>query len=201
MINKSDFTITDIDDITPYENNSRFHSEKQIYQIANSIKQFGFNNPIQADENGIILSGHGRMLAAKHLGLKEVPVVTISNLSESEKKAYIIADNKLALNSSWNDELLQQEIQSLKDSEIDLDILGWDVLPEFISNIDYSVLDDDDLNDELSTMTKDVKKAIQIEFESDDYEEAQQVVKFWRDKNAYVGGIVLDFLRREMNKV
>jgi len=201
MINKSDFTITDIHDITPYANNSRFHSEKQIQQIAKSIDQFGFNNPIQADEKGMILSGHGRVLAAQHLGLKQVPVVTISNLSDSEKKAYIIADNKLALNSSWDDELLEQEIRSLKDSDIDLDILGWDVLPDFTSTVDYSILDDDELDDELDEMKKDVKKAIQIEFESDDYEEAQKLVKFWRDKGAYVGGIVLDFLRREMNKL
>ena len=85
--------------------------------------------------------------------------------------------------------------------EFNLDVLGWDVLPDFKDDIDYSILDDEDVDDELGEMTDDVKKAIQIEFESHDYEEAQEVVKFWRSKDAYVGGLILDYLRKEMNKL
>lgn len=201
MIADEDFKITPIEDIHPYENNSRFHSEKQIQQIANSIDKFGFNNPIQVDEKGMILSGHGRMYAAQLLELDEVPVVTVEGLSEAEKKAYIIADNKLSLNSSWDDVVLEQEIEAIKLEGLDLDILGWDVIPDFAGDLDYSILDDDEDDAELDEMTRDVKKAIQIEFNSDDFEEAQEVIKFWRQKDAYVGGIILDYLRKEMNKL
>tara|TARA_R110001632_G_scaffold39236_2_gene98270 strand:+ start:1675 stop:2280 length:606 start_codon:yes stop_codon:yes gene_type:complete len=201
MISEENIQQVGINDITPYGNNSRFHSEKQIEQIAESIKQFGFNNPIQVDEDNVILSGHGRLYAAQHLALETVPVITVEGLTEAQKKAYVIADNKLTLNSSWDDEKLNLEISALKDLDFDLDVLGWDVLPDFQDDIDYSILDDDDLDDELSEMTGDVKKAIQIEFEAEDYEEAQEVIKFWRGKEAYVGGLILDYLRREKNKL
>lgn len=201
MISEDNIQQLPINDVTPYENNTRFHSDKQIAQIAESIKQFGFNNPIQVDENNTILSGHGRLYAARSLGLETVPVITVEGLTDAQKKAYVIADNKLTLNSSWDDEKLKIEIAALSEADFDLDVLGWDVLPDFKDDIDYSILDDDDLDDELEDMTKAVKKAIQIEFESDDYEEAQEVIKFWRAKEAYVGGLVLDYLRREKNKL
>lgn len=201
MISKEDFKQTPIDKIYPYPNNSRYHSEKQIQQIANSIEKFGFNNPIQVDENSMILSGHGRLFAAQLLGLSNVPVITVTGLSSAEKQAYVIADNKLTLNSSWDDILLEQEIESLKEEGFDLDLLGWDVLPTFGNELDYSILDDDDLDADLSDMKDGVKKAIQIEFESHDYEEAAELVKFWRGQGAYVGGLILDYFRKEKAKL
>ena len=188
-------------ELVPYVNNSRTHSEQQVQQVAASIKEFGFTNPILIDHDGGIIAGHGRLQAAQLLSLDEVPTITLEGLTEAQRKAYVIADNKLALNAGWNDELLKVEIEALTESDFNLDILGWDVLPDFVDDIDYSILDDEDLEDELGEMTDDVKKAIQIEFESHDYEEAKEIIKFWRDKEAYVGGLILDYLRKEMNKL
>jgi len=188
-------------ELVPYVNNSRTHSEQQVQQVAASIKEFGFTNPILIDHDGGIIAGHGRLQAAQLLSLDEVPTITLKGLTEAQRKAYVIADNKLALNAGWNDELLKVEIEALTESDFNLDILGWDVLPDFKDDIDYSILDDEDLEDELDKMTDDVKKAIQIEFESHDYEEAKEIIKFWRDKEAYVGGLILDYLRKEMNKL
>lgn len=185
------------EDLIPFENNSRTHSDAQVKQIAESIKEFGFTNPILIDPDGGVIAGHGRLLAATLADIPKVPTITLSGLTEAQKRAYVIADNKLALNAGWNDELLKIEIKALTEADFNLDILGWDVLPDFINDIDYSILDDEDLGDEMNRMADDVKKAIQIEFESDDYEEAKELVKFWRDREAYVGGLILDYLRKE----
>jgi len=187
--------------LIPYANNSRTHSEKQIQQVAASIKEFGFTNPILIDEDNGIIAGHGRLQAAQLLGMDTVPTISLKGFTEAQKKAYVIADNKLALNSGWDDELLKIEIEALSDFDFDLDILGWDVLPDFKGEVDYSILDDDDLHDELESMTGEVKKAIQIEFEAQDYEDASEVIKFWRGQGAYVGGLILDYLRKEKNKL
>ncbi len=195
MISKEDLRQTPIGEISPYSNNSRFHSEKQIQQIANSIEKFGFNNPIQVDENNMILSGHGRMYAAELLGLDKVPVVKVKGLTDAEKKAYIIADNKLSLNSTWDDGVLEQEIEALKEVGFDLDLLGWDVLPDFSPEVDFSVLDDDDeADEEIDKMATSVKKAIQIEFDHDDFPIAQEMVKEARESGVYIGGLLLDAL-------
>ena len=114
-----------INSLVLYENNSRLHSDKQINQIVNSISEFGFTNPILIDENQMVLAGHGRLKAAEILDLKNVPTIQISNLSESQKKAYVIADNKLALNADWNDDLLQNEVLNLVNENIDLTLLGF----------------------------------------------------------------------------
>ena len=114
-----------IKDLIPYVNNTRTHSENQVMQIASSIKEFGWTNPILLDgENGII-AGHGRLMAAQKLNETEVPTIQLHGLSESQKKAYIIADNKLALNAGWNDELLKLELAGLKDAGYDLSLTGF----------------------------------------------------------------------------
>ena len=132
-----------IENLDPYENNSRTHSEQQIEQVANSIKEFGFLNPVITDGEGGIIAGHCRVLAAKLCGMSAVPCVEAAHLSESQKRAYIIADNKLATNAGWDDEILKAEIETLQGESYDLGVLGWDVLPSFAQDIDYSVLDDD----------------------------------------------------------
>jgi ParB-like chromosome segregation protein Spo0J len=113
-------------ELIPYARNARTHSEDQIAQIAASIREFGFNNPILLDgENGVI-AGHGRLEAARLLNLKEVPCIELSHLSENEKKAYILADNRIALNSGWDSELLSLEIKDLNLSDVDLSLTGFD---------------------------------------------------------------------------
>jgi site-specific DNA-methyltransferase (adenine-specific) len=109
-----------------YAKNSRTHSEAQIDQIAASIKEFGFTNPILIDAENQIIAGHGRVTAARKLKLSEVPCIRLGYLTESQKRAYVIADNKLALNAGWDDELLALEIQDLKDEDFDISLLGFD---------------------------------------------------------------------------
>jgi len=115
-----------IDALIPYARNSRTHSDAQVAQIAASIKEFGFTNPVLIDEDGGIIAGHGRTLAARKLGLDEVPCLRLSYLSEAQKKAYVIADNKLALNAGWDDDMLKVELSELKDLEFDLSLIGFD---------------------------------------------------------------------------
>ena len=115
-----------VEKLIPYVRNSRTHSDAQVAQIAASIKEFGWTNPILVDgENGII-AGHGRLLAARKLGAKEVPVIELVHLTESQKRAYVIADNQLAMNAGWDTAMLTLELADLKDSEFDLDLIGFD---------------------------------------------------------------------------
>jgi len=115
-----------IDALIPYVRNSRTHSEAQIAQIAASIKEFGFTNPVLIDKDGGIIAGHGRTMAARKLGLHEVPCIRLEHLTPAQKKAYVIADNKLALNAGWDDEMLKVELQELKDLNFDIDVIGFD---------------------------------------------------------------------------
>jgi DNA modification methylase len=118
-------TNKNISDLIPYVSNSHTHSEDQITQVAASISEFGFTNPVLIDETGMIIAGHGRCQAAKKLNMEEVPCIVLKGLSEAQKKAYIIADNKLALNAGWDDELLRVELEGLNDLDFDLDLLGF----------------------------------------------------------------------------
>jgi DNA modification methylase len=114
-----------VDKLIPYAKNSRTHSPEQVGQIAASIKEFGFRNPILVDGVGII-AGHGRLMAAQKLGLDKVPTIDCSDMNESQKKAYIIADNKLALNAGWDTAMLSIEMKDLEDEGFDLALLGFD---------------------------------------------------------------------------
>jgi ParB-like chromosome segregation protein Spo0J len=109
-----------VETLIPYARNARTHSDKQVAEIAGSIKAFGWTNPILVDGEKGVIAGHGRLLAAKKLKLGTVPVIELSGLSEAERRAYILADNKLALNAGWSDELLAAEVA-------DLDALGFDL--------------------------------------------------------------------------
>lgn len=116
---------TSVDSLIPYVNNSRKHSDSQVAQIAASIKEFGWTNPILIDGEKGIIAGHGRLMAARKLGFKKVPVIELSHLSETQKKALIIADNKLALNSDWDNELLALEFKELTELGFDLELTGF----------------------------------------------------------------------------
>lgn len=186
-------------ELIPYINNSRTHSDQQVQQVAASIKEFGFTNPILIDEDSGIIAGHGRLQAAQMTGMDEVPTITLEGLTEAQKKAYVIADNKLALNASWDLDILNIEMESLLEFDFDFKITGFDSIPEIEANIDYSILGEDD--SELDAMAKGVRKAIQIEFEPDHYEEASELVKFWRSQGAYVGYMLIQFLQKEKAKL
>lgn len=112
--------------LIPYARNSRTHSEAQVAQIAGSIREFGFTNPVLIDaENGII-TGHGRVLAARLLGLADVPCIRLNHLTETQRRAYIITDNKLTLNAGWDEELLGLELADLREADFDLSLVGFD---------------------------------------------------------------------------
>ena len=115
-----------VGDLIPYVNNSRTHSDEQVMQVASSIKEFGFTNPILIDDDGGIIAGHGRLMAAKKLGLVEVPCIRLGHLSEAQRKAYVIADNQLALNSGWDLDTLKLEIDRLGELDFDIELLGFD---------------------------------------------------------------------------
>lgn len=126
-MNKIEIKYKKVEDLIPYVNNSRTHSDDQVFQIASSMKEFGWTNPILLDgENGII-AGHGRLMAAKKLNQIEVPTIELAGLTDIQKKAYIIADNKLALNAGWNDEILKLEIAELKNAGFDLGLTGFNI--------------------------------------------------------------------------
>jgi len=115
-----------IKDLIPYVNNSRTHSVEQVQQIAASITEFGFTNPILLDEDNSIVAGHGRLMGANLLNMNEVPTITLTGLSKAQKKAYVIADNKLALNSGWDEDILQLELAELGELNFDYSNLGFD---------------------------------------------------------------------------
>ena len=127
--------------LVPYERNARTHSPEQVLQIAASIQEFGFLNPILVDGKDGIIAGHGRLAAARELALAEVPVVVLDHLTPAQKRAYLIADNKLALNAGWDESLLQEELIGLQLADFDLSLLGFDE-PEL-----EGLLGDDDLED------------------------------------------------------
>jgi DNA modification methylase len=114
-----------VSDLIPYARNSRTHSDEQVTQIAASICEFGFTNPVLIDSNGTIIAGHGRVMAAKKVGLTEVPCLRLQHLSPSQIRAYVIADNKLALNAGWDDEMLKAELLTLQEEGFNTDLTGF----------------------------------------------------------------------------
>lgn len=141
-------TYKKLQELVPYARNSRTHSDEQIAQVCASIKEFGFTNPILIDEEGGIIAGHGRVLAARRLKMKEAPTITLAGLTESQKRAYVIADNKLALNAGWDNELLAIELSDLVDSGFNLDLVGFstDELNELLEpDITEGLTDEDEV--------------------------------------------------------
>lgn len=124
----NEYNMIDISKVMPYTNNSRTHSEEQVNQIAKSISEFGFTNPVLIDENGGLIAGHGRVMAAKKLGVSKIPSITITGLTEAQKKAYVITDNKLAELSKWDLDVLKVEIESIAsiDPAFNIDLLSFD---------------------------------------------------------------------------
>jgi DNA modification methylase len=140
-----------IESLKPYARNARTHSKKQIKQIAASIERFGFTNPVLIGDDESIIAGHGRVEAAKLLGRKTVPTLKLSHLNDSERRAYILADNKLALNAGWDNELLAIELQGLLDDDFDLELTGFD-----IAEIDFIIEDAESANPHAADPADDV---------------------------------------------
>ncbi|MBU4526573.1 MAG: ParB/Srx family N-terminal domain-containing protein [Desulfomicrobium sp.] len=112
-------------DLIPYACNSRTHCPEQVSQIAASIREFGWTNPVLIDERGGVIAGHGRIMAARELGMNEVPCIVLAGLTDIQKRAYIIADNKLALSAGWDDAMLRQELEALRSLDFELELTGF----------------------------------------------------------------------------
>lgn len=137
-----------IDKLIPYVNNARTHSDAQVDQIASSIREFGFRSPVLVGKDNTIIAGHGRVLAAKKLGLKKVPYIDCSDMTEVQTKAYILADNRIALNAGWDEQMLALEVQGLAVSDIDLELMGFTdkELERFLQNAEDEVGAHDDVD-------------------------------------------------------
>ena len=168
------------DKLIPYVNNARKHSEAQVAQIAASIKEFGFVNPIIIDKDCGVIAGHGRLAAAQKLGLKDVPCLRVEHLTETQKKAYILADNRLAELAEWDNDLLDLELGDLKLEGFDLDLTGFD--SEFLEKVSPEF--EPDLPDDEDKEKEHGKLVLRVEFE--DAEEMQQLFFELRDRGLAV---------------
>ena len=188
--------IVKITEVKNNPNNPRVIKDDKFTKLVNSIKEFPKMleiRPIVVNDDMIVLGGNMRLKACKEAGLKEVPIIKASELTEDEQRQFIIKDN--VSGGEWDWEMLANEWDSEQ-----LEDWGLDV-PNFAADVDYSILDDEDVSSQLEDMTNGVKKAIQIEFEAEHYEEAYGLVKFWRDKGGYVGGMIMEYLKAEKEKI
>ncbi|WP_366749362.1 site-specific DNA-methyltransferase [Tepidanaerobacter sp. EBM-38] len=146
MKTTEELKLIDIDKLIPYANNARTHNKEQINKLRSSLREFGFVNPVLIDKEKNIIAGHGRVMAAREEGIKKVPCVLVEHLTDAQKKAYILADNRLAMDAGWDDEILALELENLKELDFDIDLTGFDAaeIDELFSNIhDKDVQDDD----------------------------------------------------------
>jgi len=135
-------------DLIPYAANSRTHSDAQVAQIAASIKEFGWTNPILIDDDNTIIAGHGRLLAARKLGMEEVPAIILDHLTKAQQRALVIADNQLALNAGWDMDMLKAEIEDLSLESFNLDLLGFD--DKFLDSLNADAFEETRIAEEQS---------------------------------------------------
>ena len=187
---------TKLSDIKLNPNNPRLIKDDKFAKLVQSIKDFPEMldiRPIVVNSDMVILGGNMRFKACKEAGLKEVPIVIADNLTEDQQREFLIKDNTSG--GEWDFEMLANEWDVEQLGEWGLDV------PDFTPDVDYSILDDEDVSEQLEDMTAGVKKAIQIEFEAEHYEQAYELVKFWREREAYVGGMIMEYLKDEKEKI
>lgn len=183
-------------EIIANDTNPRVIKDEKFKKLVQSIKDFPqmlHLRPIVVNDDMVVLGGNMRLRAVQGVGLKEVPIIKASDLTEEQQKEFIIKDNVGF--GEWDWDVLANEWEPELLTEWGLDV--WQQPVE----VDYSLLDEEDLSGELSDMADGVKKAIQIEFEPDHYEEATEIVKFWRERGAYLGYMILQFLKDEKEKL
>jgi ParB-like chromosome segregation protein Spo0J len=185
-----------INQVKANPNNPRIIKDDKFKKLVQSIKEFPEMlelRPIVVNDDMVVLGGNMRLKACKEAGLDKVPVIKASNLTEEQQKEFIIKDNVGFGEWDWD----------MMANEWDAELLNeWGLnVPQFEAQVDYSILDEVDLSGELSDMTNGVKKAIQIEFEAEHYEEAFELVKFWREQKLYIGGFLMEKLKEEKLKL
>ena len=157
MTTTTEFQLVDINKLVPYANNARTHNKEQILKLRSSLREFGFVNPVIIDKEYNVLAGHGRIEAAKAENISEIPCVFVDHLTEAQKKAYILADNRMALDAGWDDELLAVEMEELQNLGFDLGLTGFDeseIADLFAIDSDEAKQDDFDVNAELEKPCK-----------------------------------------------
>lgn len=187
--------IVKLTDIKVNPNNPRLIKDYKFKQLVQSIKDFPemLNiRPIVVNKDMIILGGNMRYKACKEAGLKEIPII-VADLPEDKQREFLIKDN--VSGGEWDWDLLANEWDAEQLGDWGLDV------PTFAPEVDYDILNDDDVSSQLEDMTNGVKKAIQIEFEAEHYEQAYELVKFWREREAYVGGMIMEYLKAEKEKL
>lgn len=163
-----DYKLINLTELVKYSRNARVHSPNQIGQIARSIKEFGFTNPILIDEKNNILAGHGRYEAAQELGIEKVPCIVVEGLSEEKKKAYILADNKIALNSDWDNDLLHDELMKLFEADFDISLTGF-------SELDLNIEMDEDNSPSLGGSGLDYEQKLEVAIECNTEAEQKKI--------------------------
>jgi len=177
-------------------NNPRLIKDDKFKKLVQSVKDFPQMleiRPIVVNSDMVILGGNMRFKACQEAGIKELPIIIADNLTEEQQREFLIKDN--VSGGEWDWDILANEWNTEELNAWGLEV--WETTPE----ADYSLLDDDDVSKQLDDMTNGVKKAIQIEFESEDYEEAYQLVKFFRERESYVGGMIMEYLKSEKEKI
>jgi ParB-like chromosome segregation protein Spo0J len=189
-----------ISEVKPNPKNPRIIKDGKFQKLVKSIQEFPDmlnKRPLivftDVDGKYVVLGGNMRLKACKEIGLKEIPIIIADEWTEEQKNEFLIKDNVGFGEWDWDSLANEWDVEKLED---------WGLnVPEFSNDIDYSILDDEDLADDLLDMANGVKKAIQIEFEAEHYESAYELVKFWREREAYVGGMIMEYLKAEKEKL
>ena len=192
--------LVNISQVKPNPKNPRIIKDGKFQKLVKSIQEFPDmlnKRPLvvftDVDNKYVVLGGNMRLKACKEIGLKEIPIIVADEWTEEQKNEFLIKDNVGFGEWDWDSLANEWDVEKLDD---------WGLnVPEFSGDIDYSILDDEDLADDLLDMANGVKKAIQIEFEAEHYESAYGLVKFWREREAYVGGMIMEYLKTEKEKL
>jgi hypothetical protein len=192
--------IVKIEAIKANSKNPRVIKDDKFRKLVQSIREFPDmlnKRPLicftDVDKKYVVLGGNMRLRAAQEIGLKEMPIILADDWTQEQKDEFLIKDNVGFGEWNWDDLANEWDAEKLTDWGLDV----WQSEPD----IDYSILDDDDISEQLEDMTNGVKKAIQIEFEAEHYESAYELVKFWRERKAYVGGMIMEYLKAEKEKI
>jgi hypothetical protein len=189
-----------IEQIKPNPKNPRVIRDEKFTKLKKSLQDFPQmleKRPLvvftDTDGKYVVLGGNMRLKAAKELGIAELPIIVADDWTEEQKAEFLIKDNVGFGEWDWSELQADWDVEQLENWGLDV--------PQFAPDVDYSILDNDEVEQQLTDMTNGVKKAIQIEFEAEHYEKAYELVKFWRDKGGYVGGMIMEYLKAEKEKI
>jgi hypothetical protein len=188
-----------IEALTSDPRNARKHDDRNIEAIMKSLQRFGQQKPIVISKDRVVYAGNGTLEAAKRLGWKMIQCAE-SDLSGDELRAYAIADNRTAELATWDEEILGEILKNFENINLEVSDLGFEIMDFIKQNPDYAILEDEE-SSIIDEMRNGVRKAIQIEFELEHYEEARALVKFWREHGANVGIMLVDHLKKEKTKL